>query len=178
MLDKQTLRKDISRKKRLFTEEELRKQSLPVIKRLLSHSRLKAAHTIFLYYALPSEVDTHELIDRLHRAGKLILLPAVTGDGEMVLKPYNGKQHMKEGAYHIMEPTAEAVRTSDIKVDVAIVPGLAFDREGHRLGHGGGYYDRLLKQMPDTYKIGLAFDFQKVDHVPTSPADIDVDEVI
>ena len=66
------------------------------------------------------------------------------------------------------------------KIDLAIIPGMAFDKEGNRLGRGKGYYDRLLQQLRDCtiYKIGICFDFQFLDHIPTEPHDIPVDEVI
>lgn len=76
-----------------------------------------------------------------------------------------------------MEPTGELFTDYDL-IDVAIVPGMAFDREGHRLGRGKGYYDRFLAQLPHIYKIGICFPFQLVDKVPADVHDILMDEVI
>ena len=95
----------------------------------------------------------------------------------MELRIYTGENDLATGCYGIKEPTGK-VFTDFAKIDVAIIPGVAFDRQGHRLGRGKGYYDRLLSVMPQVYKIGLCFDFQVVDNVPVDSHDIRMDEVI
>jgi len=85
-LEKSTLRKEIKNRKRQFTRQELHEMSFAVVQRLLSHSRLKEAKTVMLYYSLPDEVDTHTLVDSLLMSHKTILLPRVTGEGTMELR--------------------------------------------------------------------------------------------
>ncbi|MFA4045415.1 5-formyltetrahydrofolate cyclo-ligase [Prevotella sp. PCHR] len=177
MTNKNDLRKIMRERKRQFTGEKLGEMSLSAVTGLLSHYIIKNVRTIFIYYSLPDEVDTHALADVLADSGKTVLLPAVTGDCDMELHRYEGKQSLKRGAYGIMEPTGE-LYTCYENIDVAVVPGMAFDAENNRLGRGKGYYDRFLAKMPGTYKIGLCFDFQKVEKLPADKNDIKMDEVI
>lgn len=151
--------------------------SFKAIKKLLSHPQLKAAKTVMLYYSLPDEVDTHTLADSLLMSSRTILLPRVTGDGTMELRRYTGPRSLAAGAYGIMEPTG-SVFTDYPSVDLAIVPGMAFDKFGGRLGRGKGFYDRFLPLVNNAYKIGLCFPFQITDSLPTDSHDIKMDEVI
>lgn len=176
-MEKSTLRKNIRNLKKQFTRDQLITMSHPVVDRLLCHPKLVQANTIFLYYSLPDEVYTHDIIDELAQKGKKILLPKVIGDNEMEIRLYQGKKSMCEGDFHIMESEGP-VFTDYASIDIAVVPGMSFDTEGNRLGRGKGYYDRFLGKVPCVYKIGICFDFQKVDHVPAEPTDIRMDEVI
>lgn len=144
---------------------------------LLNHPRLKKAHTIMLYYSLPDEVDTHTVIDSLLMNGKTILLPRVTGEETMELRRYTGPRDLSLGAYGIMEPTGNVFDDYQ-SVDLAVVPGMAFDMSGNRMGRGRGYYDRLLPLLKHTYKIGVCFPFQLVESVPHDVYDVRMDEVI
>ena len=123
--------------------------SFPVVMRLLSHPRIKTANTVMLYYSLPDEVDTHTLVDSLLMSGKHILLPRVTGEGTMELRRYTGPSDLAQGAYNIMEPTGE-VFDNYTDINLAVIPGVAFDKDGNRMGRGKGYYDRLLPKLANT----------------------------
>jgi len=139
--------------------------------------KLQPYKIIMLYNALPDEVPTQALMDKLVAQAKTVLLPRVINDRDMELRCYTGPQDLQEGAYGILEPTGE--RFTDYKtLDVAIVPGMAFDAEGHRLGRGKGYYDRFLSRVPCLYKIGLCFSWQIVDHVPCAEHDVVMNEII
>ena len=151
--------------------------SFAVVQRLLSHGRLKEAKTVMLYYSLPDEVDTHTLVDSLLMSRKTILLPRVTGEGTMELRRYTGPSDLAIEAYNIMEPTGEVYDDYE-EIDLAVIPGVAFDAEGNRMGRGKGYYDRFLPLVPQAYKLGVCFPFQKVDSIPTDEHDIRMDEVI
>ena len=95
----------------------------------------------------------------------------------MELRRYTGPSDLAIGAYNIMEPTGEVY--DDYKeIDLAVIPGVAFDAEGNRMGRGKGYYDRFLPLVPQAYKLGVCFPFQKVDSIPTDEHDIRMDEVI
>lgn len=174
---KKELRNEIRCRKRQFTEAQLKEMSVETVGRLLANERIKSARTILMYYSLPDEVDTHEAVDSLVTMGKKVLLPAVTGENTMQLHVYEGAADLKCGAYNIMEPTGEVFSRLQT-IDVAVVPGMAFDGKGHRMGRGKGYYDRFLALIPKVYKIGVCFDFQLVADIPTTPFDIDMDEVI
>lgn len=174
-MDKQTLRQAIRQRKRLFSQTELGEKSLSVVRRLLANEKIKAAHTLMLYAPLPDEVDVSPLLEQLD--GKTILLPKVTGEATMELRRYTSPHDMQAGAFGIMEPTGD-VFTDYAAIDVAIVPGMAFDPHGHRLGRGKGYYDRFLASCAHVYKIGVCFDFQLVDSVPHRDFDVGMDEVV
>ena len=174
IMRKDELRQYISQQKRQFTPQQLAQLSLPVIARL--RPLLAEAQTILAYYALPDEVDTHALLDALVAEGKTVLLPKVLDGATMELRCYQGPQDLREGAYHILEPTG-APFTELSQIDIALIPGLAFDAQGHRLGRGKGYYDRFLTAFKGQ-TIGVCFDFQKVAEVPVDAHDVSVDRVV
>lgn len=144
---------------------------------LSADSHFRQAQTLMLYCALPDEVPTQSLIDQLTAQGKTVVLPRVTSDTDMELRRYTGHSDLQQGAFGIMEP-AGARFTDYSRLDVAVVPGMAFDPEGHRLGRGKGYYDRFLARVPYLYKMGLCFSWQMVDHVPSDEHDIVMDGII
>lgn len=172
MMNKQELRQHIRALKKQYLTEGLSPCEI-----LLRHPRIATCQHILAYSALPDEVPTQELLDLLAKQGKKVLLPRVVSDTDMVLHSYTGKHDLQVGAYGILEPTG-ALFTDYDAINVAIVPGMAFDAEGHRLGRGKGYYDRFLSRVPNIYKIGLCFSWQMVDDVPSDEHDIVMDEVI
>ena len=174
IMRKDELRTYISQKKRQFTPQQLAQLSLPVIDRL--RPLLHETKVILAYYALPDEVDTHALLDELVAEGKTVLLPKVLDDKTMELRRYTGCHSLCEGAFHIMEPTGVPL-TDEAQIDIALIPGVAFDSYGHRLGRGKGYYDRFLVRF-NRKTIGVCFDFQKVAEVPVDAYDIAVDRVV
>lgn len=177
-MEKQETRRLIAQLKRQHTEQELAALSLAATERLLANPHVKAAHTILLYYSMRGEVDTHAVVDQLYRKGKTVLLPRVTGDGQMELIPYTGESCLQpSGHFHILEPQGGPF-TDYPKVEVAVVPGIAFTADGRRMGRGGGYYDRLLPQLPKAWKIGLCFPFQILADIPTTPLDARMDEIV
>lgn len=174
---KDTMRRRIREMKRQFTGEQLDELSLHVMSRLLAHPAVAAAKTILMYYSLPDEVNTHDAVNQLVQAGKTVLLPRVTDGENMEIRRYHNAGDLVPGSYGIMEPTGEAY-TNYVDIDVAVVPGMAFDAQGHRLGRGKGYYDRFLPKAAKAYKIGVCFDFQKQETIPTDDNDVTMDYVI
>jgi len=171
----------------MMTKQELRQHIRTLKKQYLTGAqspcevllleKLQPYKVIMLYSALPDEVPTQTLMAELVAQGKTVLLPRVINEKDMELRCYTGPQDLQKGAYGILEPTGE--RYTDYEaIDVAIVPGMAFDAEGHRLGRGKGYYDRFLSRVPYLYKIGLCFSWQTVDRVPCDEHDMVMDEVI
>lgn len=176
-MNKQALRQYIRQQKKAYTPNELKQLSIPIVKKLLCHPRILSAKTILLYASLADEVNTHELIKQLLAQGKEILLPVVIGEQDMKICPYLCTTHIKKGAFGIIEPQTPAF-TAYHKIDVALIPGMAFDLEGNRLGRGKGYYDRFLLKTISVYKIGICFPFQLVNHVPTDENDICMNEIV
>lgn len=145
-----------------------------MLEKLEQHPKFVSARTVLLYYSLGDEVQTHDFVEKWHRQ-KTILLPVVKGD-VLELRVYTGKQSLKTGeAYHIEEPIGEAFTAYD-KIDFSVIPGVSFDAQGNRLGRGKGYYDKLLPLLP-SYNIGICYDFQVSEKIPTEPFDRIMDEV-
>lgn len=172
---KSELRQLIRERKRPFTRQQLEEWSLAIQERLMHHPRIVNAQTILLYHALPDEVSTLSLLNTWQN--KTLLLPRVIDNEQMEVRRYTRPEDLQQGAFGIMEPCGELF-TDYVSIDVAIIPGMAFDAKGHRLGRGKGYYDRFLSLAPAIYKIGICFPFQLVDNVPVNENDVWMDEVI
>ena len=172
---KAELRTYIRQCKRSFSQQQLEEWSLDIIDRLQQEPHFCQAKTIMLYHPLPDEVSTMPLLEQWN--DKTLLLPRVIDDEHMELRCYSGPEDLQKGAFGIMEPCGELF-TNYGQIDVAVIPGMAFDAEGHRLGRGRGYYDRFLSRVPFIYKIGLCFGFQLVEEVPTDENDIRMDLII
>lgn len=177
MQSKKELRQWIRTQKKLMSQEERLQQSAVIVEEILQHPRIVAAKVIMAYCSLPDEVHTLDLLVQLLGKGKRLLLPKVMNDQEMQLREIRSMNDLSEGAFHIMEPNGSEFTDYNL-IDVAIVPGMAFDLEGHRLGRGRGYYDRFLAQTPNIYKIGVSFSFQKVSSVPVEANDIIMNEIL
>lgn len=179
-MDKKELRRYIREQKRHFTPQQLGEMSLCIMSSVLTHPRVQEADTILMYHSLPDEVDTHSALDQLLAMGKKVLLPKVVSDTEMTIHEYTGQDSLQPSEpYGILEPTTPEFSIVNCQLSIVIVvPGMAFDKHGHRLGRGKGYYDRFLSRIPNIYKIGVCFPFQLIDKVPFEPTDILVDEVL
>ena len=158
-------------------QQQLAKMSAEVVIHLTSSFIHLPSDIILAYWPLPDEVDIRPLIDRWVSEGKTVLLPKVIDGERMELRRYRSATDLQEGAFHIMEPVGEPF-TDYSQISVALIPGMAFDAAGHRLGRGKGYYDRFLASCPHTYKIGVCFPFQRVAEVPVEEHDVTVDMVI
>jgi len=172
-LDKKILRQEIRNRKKAHSKEELAEQSVLILQKLALHPAFMAAERVMLYASLPDEVQTLDFIDEW-KGRKHIILPTVVGD-DIIPVEMTSEGSMVEGDFHILEPDDKPYEGG---FDLIVVPGMAFDREGHRLGRGRGYYDRFLAKYPDVKTIGICFDFQLLDAIPTEPHDRLVEEVI
>ena len=136
--------------------------------------------SILIYYPFRSEVDTTIIIKKALKDGKNIILPRVSGRRLELFYVDDPKKQLKKGVYDIMEPNAVLCRKARISdIDLAIVPGVGFDKNLNRLGYGGGFYDKLLLRIPKgVKKIAFCFDIQIIDRIPVSKDDIKVDLLI
>jgi 5-formyltetrahydrofolate cyclo-ligase len=173
-MTKAELRKQIRLLKQQHTAEELMMMSRHAIQRMEAHPSFMSAQTILLYHSLPDEVDTTDLITQ-YTDKKTILLPTVVGN-DLELHIFNTKCETKTGAFGIIESEG-TLFTDYSQIDLAIIPGMAFDKNSNRLGRGKGYYDRLLPLL-HCPKIGLCFSFQFLDSIPCEKYDIPMDEII
>lgn len=154
--------------------------SSEVTERLLSHPRFMLAKRVLLFHSLSDEPYTHDVIENWYLK-KQILLPVITHQDSLELYEYLGKQHTRiSNKYSIVEPVQSILFTDFQQIDLAIIPGVAFDSNGNRLGRGKGYYDKLLSHpsFNSVYKLGLCFDFQKVKLVFSENHDIKMNEII
>lgn len=132
------------------------------------------AESIAVYSALPGEVSLCAAVDSWLAAGKHILYPRVVGPGKMVMISVQSRSDLSEGKFGIMEPDGSPWPDA---VDVVLVPGLAFDLAGHRLGFGAGFYDRFVEANPSR-TLGIAFDWQMVRVLPAEAHDQPMDAVL
>ncbi len=163
------------RKRAVPADEKLRRSDIIMHRLELTHD-FAAAQVVLLYWSMADEVQTHSFVERWYRR-KTLLLPCVQGD-DLVLRQYTGPECMVSGEqFGIGEPAGD--EWTDLEaVQLITVPGVAFDPAGNRMGRGRGFYDRLLKSTPHAVKIGLAYDFQMLDAIPTEPHDVRMDRVI
>lgn len=175
-MDKKALRKQIRAAKNAVPFCEKKRRSQPILQQVEALTRFQEAQTVLLYWSMEDEVQTHDFVARWFRE-KTILLPCVDGD-DLRLRRYTGPECLQQGEqFGIAEPTGPEYTDLD-SIDIIIVPGVAFDARNNRMGRGRGFYDRLLKSTPNAYKVGVAFDFQMVDEVPTEDFDVPMDAVV
>lgn len=138
------------------------------------------SNCIFIYVSYSSEVDTHNIIKRALLDGKLICVPKVInrdkGMEALIIRDF---EELLPGAYGILEPHNNSLKVEPQKIDLIVLPGLAFDFQGGRLGYGGGFYDRFLCQTNEkTKKIALAYNNQIIEQVPMDNHDVPIDGII
>ena len=175
-MTKQILRSQIRTAKRQHSQAQLAAFSKNLCDKILNMTIYQSAHTLLLYSPLTDETDVSPIINDAYENGKTVLLPKVVDD-DLELHIYKGVDTWERGAFGILEPKGEVFLDYD-QVEVAIVPGMAFDMAGHRLGRGKGYYDRLLPRLTQAHKIGVCFPFQYLDEIPCEAHDVVMDEVI
>ena len=173
-MDKEDIRSRIKARKSLLSQAEKAYAAKNVFDRLEQSAAFLLAENVLLYHSLPDELSTREFLEKWS-GRKHFFLPRVNGVNLDIL-PYD-RSHMAMGAFHIEEPQGDD--TTDIStIELIIVPGVAFDRMGTRVGRGNGYYDRMLG-CTKAPKIGVGYDFQLIaDDIPSEPHDVKVDIVI
>ncbi len=182
MIDKDSLRRELLRRRDAIPPEVRKVKDRSILERLLSLEEIKRAGLLFFFASFRSEVDTMEAVSRLLRDGRRIAFPKVERQARS-LNLYEVKDiaELTKGCLGIPEPSLLAEeRMVDINsVDVVIIPGAGFDAEGNRIGYGGGYYDRLLSSMTrDVPVIAPTYEEQVVESIPAEPHDMRVDMIV
>lgn len=172
-MNKEDIRLRIRAHKSLLDADERRQAAKTVFDLLERTAAFMMSESILLYHSLPDELSTLDFIDKWHTR-KRFYLPRVNGLNLEIL-PYS-KSRLHLGAFNIEEPDGDD--TTDMsQIDMVVVPAVAYDRKGNRVGRGKGYYDRLLNNTR-AIKIGVAYDFQLIDEIDADSHDVAVDYVI
>lgn len=175
---KKLLRTWVREEKRRHPYNECSDLSKAICEKVCANTMIMKANRILAFYPLADEVDITGIYETLWKQGKKLFLPRTMGD-DLKICAFTSEEDMVVGMYGIKEPKGESLEEETINtIDLALVPGMAFDGNMHRLGRGKGYYDKFLNKYHDIYKIGVAYPFQIVDEVPSEKHDILMDEVI
>lgn len=181
-MHKAQLRTTCLRRLKQQKEDARRQRSNTVRRKVFRLTAFRRAKTVCCYVALPYEVQTWRMIEQMLAIGKRVVVPMVRrGSKRLSLSEVRDPAaDLTPGAFGVWEPRMSARRPVPLKdIDLVLVPGLAFDRRGHRLGHGLGYFDRFLARLPKTTPtVGLAFRFQLLNRLPAAPHDHAVQTVL
>lgn len=175
-MDKTELRKQIRALKRAMTQEQIQRASALLAEKLYATEQYRNARTIYGYLPYNQEVRTVPILMQAIRDGKRVAVPKVYGD-EMRFIYLDDLTKVSDGYAGIPEPVAEEPVAED-PTALVLMPGLAFDRRGHRIGYGGGFYDRFLAQEPNHPTVALCYAFQMLDALETEEFDVPVDCVL
>lgn len=175
-MNKQELRRSIRDRKRQMTEEEIVSRSQQLGQLFLKSAAYQNASTIYGYLPYNQEVRTVPMLEQALRDGKTVAVPKVFGE-EMRFILMEDLSLVEKGYAGIPEPIADGPVASDPHA-LVLMPGLAFDPQGHRIGYGGGFYDRFLAAEPEHPTLALCYEFQMLPHLETEAFDIPVDTVL
>lgn len=160
-------------------EEQKKEKDRKILNYLFNWDSYKKAETIFCYVSFRSEIDTVAIIRDAIERNKKVCVPKIIPE-ENVMKPFlirDPDKELERGHYGILEPRGSCPEVNPEEIELVIVPGLAFTREGYRIGYGGGYYDRFLNNAR-CVTCSLLYDFQIYDRLPVKDFDIPVDYLI
>ena len=175
-MDKKELRSYIRQKKREMTETQIQKSSACLAELFRQSPLYQQANTIYGYLPYNQEVRTVPILEQAIADGKRVAVPKVYGDTMRFIYLEDLSQ-VEAGYAGIPEPVADEPVAED-KTALVLMPGLAFDKDGHRIGYGGGFYDKFLAAEPEHPTLALCYDFQIVERIPVDQYDIPVDCVL
>ena len=174
---KRQLRKAVKGAVAALTAEERQQQSKSVFGELKRVVEARGAQTILAFWSMPDEIDTHGWVESLWQSGYRILLPVVVGP-DLVLREYTGGDCLSPVPPYGIEEPVDTPEVMPQEVELVVVPGVAFDAQMGRMGHGKGFYDRLFPSMPRAYRVGVCYSVQMVDMVPMEEHDYRMDCVL
>ena len=175
-MDKKELRRSIREQKRAMTEEEIVSRSEALGKLFAASEAYKQAKTIYGYMPYNQEVRTVAMLEQALKDGKRVAVPKCYGD-EMKFIYLDDLTQVEKGYAGIPEPIADGP-VADDKTALVLMPGLAFDPQGHRIGYGGGFFDKFLAAEPEHPTLALCYAFQMLPHLDTEEHDIPVNTVL
>ena len=175
-MDKKELRKKIREQKRAMTEEQIVAASVRLGELFLACDQYQNAKTIYGYLPYNQEVRTVPMLEQAMKEGKRVAVPKCYGD-EMRFIYMDDLSKVEKGYANIPEPIADEP-VADDQTALVLMPGMAFTKDGKRMGYGGGFYDKFLAAEPDHPTVALCYAFQMVEDLPTEDYDIPVDCVL
>jgi 5-formyltetrahydrofolate cyclo-ligase len=151
-----------------------------ILKNLTERLFYKEAENIFIYVSIETEVDTHRIIIKALEDGKKIYVPKIKSKSAgMEIFRIKSIEDLKEGYFGILEPSDESGKIEGDELDLIVVPGVAFDREGYRIGYGGGFYDKFFKNLTKKIpKIAIGYNLQIVDKIAREEHDEKINGLI
>jgi len=177
-MDKNDLRKELRLKRDMLSKDLIVKLSSLLYNRIINDERFIKAKTIMTYVSMGSEADTHNLINYSLKMGKKVSVPVVVrGTKTLEISYINSMDDLLLGSYEILEPKQFA-RCNKEDIDLIIVPAIAFDLNGHRIGYGAGFYDRLLAENTNAVKMGIGYDFSIVENTFPQKYDVSMDCIL
>ena len=177
---KDKIRKDLIQIRKKMPKKEVLEKSKQIKKRLFEMDEFKNASSILFYISYGNEVFTHDMIKECLKNKKNVIVPITDVDNrKLILSKLENWNALTKGAYNILEPKEEKIKEVSIfDIDLIIAPGVGFDEQGCRIGHGVGYYDALLRDSTNALHISLAFENQIVEEVPIESHDMPVDRIV
>lgn len=182
--EKKALRKETLTKRKNLDTAEKENMDEKILDRFFESKYYKEAKKIFIYISYDSEIDTIKIIDKAFKDGKKIYVPRTEFESRLMdAVEITSFDNLIKSSYGILEPSINTPYINPNELDLIVVPGVAFDRKGGRMGYGAGFYDRYFKKINKNNieritKIALAYDFQVLEEVPMSAQDVPVDYII
>lgn len=175
-MDKNTLRKEFLAKRKALPDNLKIKYSKTICGYIMNMPQFKSAKTIAVYSAIGSEVDLSSLV---FESDKKVLLPVCMEGNTLVFKTVGDDTTLEKGSFGILEPKENQATTPPDEIDLLLVPGVAFDKTGGRIGYGKGYYDRILPFVStECETVGVAYSLQLADKIETEPHDVKVGLIV
>ena len=178
MSEKQKLRKKFLAVRSKITSQDRKKASRKILKYLLSLQIMRGSNIVGLYASTGSEVETRSFIRELNRLKYQVCLPKVSAHNSLKFYQVQSLKDCLPGKFKILEPKEDCSFVGIKNIEVVLVPGIVFDLQGHRLGYGKGFYDRLLKKIPEACRVGLSYKRNIVDELPVEDHDCPVDYIV
>jgi 5-formyltetrahydrofolate cyclo-ligase len=177
---KKKIRQELLIKRNKLSIFDIKNKSKIIQNKLFEIPEYKKANTILFYISYKKEVDTHDMIKKSILIGKNVIVPiSDTKNKKLILSKLNNWENLGISTYNILEPKEEYINETSIEnIDLIIVPGIGFDIQGYRIGHGLGYFDKLLNKSIKSNIIGIAFEQQIIKKIPIEKHDISVEKII
>jgi len=183
LITKDSLRESIKNQRKELSREEIEERSKLINEKLFSLDEFQSAHTVAFYVALKknNEVETEEMIKEALKLGKHVLVPITDlVEDKIIFSEIKSFDDLVPSTFDILEPMPELRRILPYEaIRLVVVPGIVFDLDGHRVGYGLGFYDKVLAELTKyVTKIGLAFELQVVEKLPNESHDIKLDKIV